>query len=52
MHSPSLSERKISVTLTFSRRVIAPLLAGKLLTTEGGVRLVLGGLGTVGSLLG
>jgi hypothetical protein len=36
----------------FSKRVIALWLAGKFLKTKDGVRLGLGGLGTVGSLLG
>jgi len=36
----------------FSRRVIAPWLAGKLLKTKDAVRLTPGGLGTVGCLLG
>ena len=33
-------------------RVIAHWLVGKLLRTKGGVRLLVGGLGTVGNLLG
>ena len=36
----------------FSKRVIAPWLAGKSLKTKDAVRLDLGGLGTVGRVLG
>ena len=36
----------------FSKRVIAPWLAGKLLKPKDAVRLALGGLGTFGRLLG
>ena len=36
----------------FSKRVIALWLAGKLLKTKDAVRLALGGLGSLGSVLG